>query len=387
MKRKGFLRMAAAFLAMMMCVTAFSVTALASGGEDTAEVTGGMEPDSSESAAAESDTEKTGDVESLAADEEGADSDILEQITALLGGLGDVSADGDGIRITVDPDGSTQTGTVTTGGGNLNVRTGAGLDNEAFTQLPNGTQVEVTGTEGEWIKVLLPEREGYVHSDYLTVSENGDGGFSLSLDGEELSSLLGQLAGDGNGGALTPDGNLSLVDDIGSSTQAGKQFISLTTKAGNVFYLIIDRDDDGEETVHFLNQVDEADLLALTEDGEKAETPIVCTCTEKCAAGAVDTSCPVCASNMTDCTGPEPEPEETAEPEEPAEKEGGGAGIIVLVVLLLAAGGGAPFYFLVLKPKQKTKVPSDLDDLDLEDEELEDEEYLKDDEDETEDTK
>lgn len=376
MKRKRMFRMTAVFLAMMMCVTAFSVTALASGGEDTAEVTGGMEPDSSESVAAESDTEKTGNVESPAADEEGADSDILEQITTLLGGLEDVSADGDGIRITVGADGSTQTGTVTTGGGNLNVRTGAGLDNEAFTQLPNRTQVEVTGTEGEWIKILLPEREGYVHSDYLTVSENDDGGFSLSLDGEELSSLLGQLAGGGSSGALTPDGNLSLVDDIGSSTQAGKQFITLTTKAGNVFYLIIDRDDDGEETVHFLNQVDEAGLMALTEDSEAAKTPIVCSCTDKCQVGAVNTSCEVCMTNMSECVGKEPEPVTPDEPEEPVADKRGGAGAIVAVVLILAAGGGATFYFFVLKPKQGKKVPSDLDDFDLEDEE----EYFTEDE-------
>lgn len=78
------------------------------------------------------------------------------------------------------------------------------------------------------------------------------------------------LGGGLNGGAaLTPDGNLSLIDDIGSPTTSGKQFITVETKNGNVFYLIIDRDDEGEETVHFLNQVDEADLMALTEDGEK----------------------------------------------------------------------------------------------------------------------
>ena len=53
----------------------------------------------------------------------------------------------------------------------------------------------------------------------------------------------------------------------------------------------------------------------------------------------------------------------------------GGAGAIVAVVLILAAGGGAAFYFLVLKPKQGKKVPSDLDDFDLEDEE-----YLTEDE-------
>ena len=175
---------------------------------------------------------------------------------------------------------------------------------------------------------------------------------------------------------MTPDGNLSLIDDIGSPATSGKQFITVETRNGNVFYLIIDRDDEGEETVHFLNQVDEADLMALTEDGEKAETPIVCTCTEKCQAGAVNTACQVCVKNLSECVGTEQKAAEPTEPENPEPEKKSNAGAILAVLLILAAGGGAAVYFLVLKSKQGKKVPADLDDFDLEDEE----EYLTEDE-------
>ena len=73
---------------------------------------------------------------------------------------------------------------------------------------------------------------------------------------------------DEESGALTPEGNLTLVDDYHTSYSdgSGQQFITLVSKSGNTFYLVIDRNDKGENTVHFMNLVDEADLLSLMED-------------------------------------------------------------------------------------------------------------------------
>ncbi|WP_270478669.1 DUF4366 domain-containing protein [Faecalibacterium prausnitzii] len=77
---------------------------------------------------------------------------------------------------------------------------------------------------------------------------------------------------DETSGALTPEGNLTLVDDYHTdySDGSGQQFITLVSKSGNTFYLVIDRNAKGQQTVHFMNLVDEADLLTLMEE-EDAE--------------------------------------------------------------------------------------------------------------------
>lgn len=382
MVSKGISRIMAVILAVALCVATFPVSVLAYG-TDTRETNS---------------EETHGEVTIL------TDEEVSDQFSSLFGSDACVIFTGGTVQISTGTGGSASgesgTGTVTTKCGNLNVRIGPGLNYPAFTQLSKGSKVEVIGKDGDWLKIRLSERTGYVHATYVTLEETKpdtpkEDGCSFNMSREELSKLLALLAeekpaestpgekADGTeptikpeeSPALTPDGNLTLLDDIGSSIKSGKQFVTVETRGGNVFYLIIDRDDKGEETVHFLNQVDEADLMNILEDGKAEEKPIVCTCTQKCEVGKVDMNCPICKNTMSECTGrvPVTEPSPTI-PEEPEEKGGAGAVLIALLVILLAGGGAV--YFLVLKPKQKQKIPSDLDDLDLEDEE----DYLNDDE-------
>ena len=67
---------------------------------------------------------------------------------------------------------------------------------------------------------------------------------------------------------LTPEGNMTLVDDISGEAAEDKQFIVVQSRNGNYFYIVIDNAAEGENKVHFLNQVDEADLLSIIESEE-----------------------------------------------------------------------------------------------------------------------
>ena len=151
---------------------------------------------------------------------------------------------------------------------------------------------------------------------------------------------------DEESGALTPEGNLTLVDDYHTnySDGSGQQFITLVSKSGATFYLMIDRNAKGQQTVHFMNLVDEADLLALMEED---------------AADAYTAEKEAAAQAEQDRLKAEEEAKKAAEEaaasgtEQPTENKVtkiafGFLGVVVLIAL--AAGG---IFYAFTKQKQK----------------------------------
>ena len=160
---------------------------------------------------------------------------------------------------------------------------------------------------------------------------------------------------DETSGALTPEGNLTLVDDYHTSYSdgSGQQFITLVSKSGATFYLVIDRNAKGQQTVHFMNLVDEADLLALMEEE---------------AADAYTAEKEAAAQAELDRLKAEEEAKKVAEeaataepPKENKVTKYAGAFLGVVALISLAAGGGFYFYRQQMQKKKAEKEALDPD--------------------------
>ena len=172
---------------------------------------------------------------------------------------------------------------------------------------------------------------------------------------------------------LSPKGNMTSIDDVHQITDTSdkntiedKQFITVESKNGNVFYIIIDRSGD-TDNVYFLNAVDEADLMALMEDEQKAEITAVCICVDKCELGAVNKNCAVCFKNITKCIGVETVTEEK-DKEAKEEPKQSGSPLAGLIILALLGGGGAFYWFKIKNKKPSTKGTTDPTDYEEDDE-------------------
>ena len=148
-------------------------------------------------------------------------------------------------------------------------------------------------------------------------------------------------------GALTPEGNLSIVDDYHTSYSdgSGQQFITLVSKSGNTFYLVIDRNAKGQQTVYFMNLVDEADLLALMEE----EDADVYTAEKEAAAQAEQDR--LKAEEEAKKAAEEAAASGTEQPKENKVTKIASGFLGVVVLIALAAGGG--FYFYVQQKNKK----------------------------------
>ena len=263
------------------------------------------------------------------------------------------------------------TGTVTTNGSNLNVRTGPGIGYDIISSLANGSQIKVLGEKDGWYQIEFPADIAYVCGQYVRLNEVATAetpeGYSFDITGTDMAAFLSAFSSLFEGEpqvipevhGLTPDGNLTLVDDLGEKTGEGQQFITLVTRAGNYFYLIIDRNEKGEETVHFLNMVDERDLFSLMDEDEASALAAQMEA-EKVAQEAA-------AATPATPSDQEKEPVEPEKEEKPARNM-----LPALIALLVLLGGGGAFAYMQLKGKKQQEAERPDPDADYEDEDMSD---------------
>ncbi len=146
---------------------------------------------------------------------------------------------------------------------------------------------------------------------------------------------------------LTPDGNMNLVDDYGEHEETGKQFLTVTTRDGKYFYLIIDRDDNGAETVHFLNQVDALDLLSLLDEDQQKELK------EDLGIETTDTKTKVDTKPAVETQQPNEDMTKKETAKKSTKKKSSKTGLLAVLLILVLCGVGGYFYIKTTKGQKK----------------------------------
>ena len=187
------------------------------------------------------------------------------------------------------------------------------------------------------------------------------------ITGTADSGTEDSVQADSGNGVLTPSGNLSLVDDVSDADAEKMDFMTVTSKGGHVFYIVIDHN-AASQNVYFLNQVDESDLMALMSDQDKEALK-----TNKEESESADAE-EVVKPTVRDTSETSQDTTRTSQKTEAAKKNTVNSNMILAAVLgIIGLIVIAAYYFLKIKPgKGGSSIADDLEFYD-------DEEYEKDD--------
>jgi hypothetical protein len=187
--------------------------------------------------------------------------------------------------------------------------------------------VQASDAAGRASNVIQFKNPYFVPAEQEGGDETASGGTDAAAEDEASVAAPAEGAK-----PFTPSGAASVVDDAEDSD--GKEFFTMETADGNVFYLIVDRQRNAEN-VYFLSAVTESDLVSLAKvgDGKPPESVIP-------------------APSAPAAEVPSDPPSEPAS-EPPAKSSS--AGSVALVVIAVLASGGAGCYFKIVRPKKEAE--------------------------------
>lgn len=215
----------------------------------------------------------------------------------------------------------------------------------AFAYDGSGDDTTIT-SEDEYQKYIDSANEDKKDSDDPALDVDWDISINPNVKGE---------------GILTPEGNLTLVDDIDEAHSEALQYMTVQTKSGNIFYLIVDRSGD-EDNVYFLNMVDESDLMALMDEETQEKFSEAMNPTVKEEEKKDDST--LLFSNQD--TKEDTEAKDVDK--EPVKEKGSNpAGMLIVFIIIGAAVAGGYYFFKIKPQREQSDIDEDMEFYDDED--------------------
>lgn len=154
---------------------------------------------------------------------------------------------------------------------------------------------------------------------------------------------------------FTPDGTGTVMDNVADGD--GKEFFTVSTEDGSVFYLIVDRQ-RSTDNVYLLNAVTEDDLMALAQKNNKTA--------KNEGVSAIPTVQPETTTEQLPTATATTEPESTPL----SKKSSFNISTIIFIIVVVAVVGGVGFYFKIIKGKKNAPADDEYD-MEFEDDEEE----------------